>query len=343
MAADAIPSVSRALRFVTVDPLQSEAVLRGAEDHSQGVLRWPAAETRRGEALRASALRSSIEDMEEVNNAMTEADQRQRRRLTQAALKTRRVHVPRWASPGGDYWPVVSDNADDRRIAQLHSLDFCLTPLPAIGAAVRSPSCEGPSYPSARWRRYAHTDVEPADHSAAIAAAWSFSPSPRRLHPEPPGARGPVLLSPRCPLFRPCPPLGAYPSPATRLASLDGSRPAAGGLWEQKSVPHVKGRRGNFWSGLPTQLTSAGLLLDQQRVNSPPPPPPAASARADKWANRDNAPLHTGTFKHAPYGHGPAAGKPVGVRRRRQPPFQGGAQGRAGEHADPELHGFRPP
>lgn len=58
-AADGVPLVSRALRFVAVDPLQSETILNVSEDHRHGVSLSHAAEARR-----ASALRPSLSDMQ---------------------------------------------------------------------------------------------------------------------------------------------------------------------------------------------------------------------------------------------------------------------------------------
>lgn len=71
------PPVSRALRLVTVDPLQSEKALNITADHGQGALQWQAADS-----SRASALYASIDHLQDVCAAMTAPDARERRRLT---------------------------------------------------------------------------------------------------------------------------------------------------------------------------------------------------------------------------------------------------------------------
>ncbi|KAK1859045.1 hypothetical protein I4F81_001643 [Pyropia yezoensis] len=113
------PPVSRQLQFVTVDPLESEAIVDVTADHGLGVRQAAAAESRR-----ASALRASIDQLEEVYAAVTAPDERERRRLVRAALKTRRVPVPSWALPGGTYWPAQTSEADERRFEQLFSLGW---------------------------------------------------------------------------------------------------------------------------------------------------------------------------------------------------------------------------
>lgn len=105
------PPVSRQLQFVNVDPLESEAILNVAADHGLG-----AREAAVAESGRASALRASIDQLEEVYAAVTAPDDRKRRRLMRAALKTRCVPVPSSALPEGTYWPVQATEADDRRI-----------------------------------------------------------------------------------------------------------------------------------------------------------------------------------------------------------------------------------
>lgn len=83
------PPVSRQLQFVNVDPLESEAILNVAADHGLG-----ARQAAVSESGRAFALRASIDQLEEVYAAVTAPDDRKRRRLMRAALKTRCVPVP---------------------------------------------------------------------------------------------------------------------------------------------------------------------------------------------------------------------------------------------------------
>jgi len=93
VAADALalprdPPVSRVL-FDADDPMAAEATLHVAADHGRRVREVAAAETHR-----ASVLRAQIARLEESYELLTAPDDRKKRRLTLAALATRRVPVP---------------------------------------------------------------------------------------------------------------------------------------------------------------------------------------------------------------------------------------------------------
>lgn len=101
-----MPPVSRTLRFAADDALQEETTLNVAADHGFGVRCLGGAES-----SRKSTIRASITNMEEMYAALTAADDRERRRLTRAALKTRRVLVPSWPfweSPAGPWAQTTS-------------------------------------------------------------------------------------------------------------------------------------------------------------------------------------------------------------------------------------------
>jgi len=91
------PPVSRVL-FDAALPLEAETTLNVAADHGRPVRAVAAAE-----AHRASVLRAQIDRLEAAYALVTAPDGRTKRRLTRAALATRRDPVPDWATPGGAY------------------------------------------------------------------------------------------------------------------------------------------------------------------------------------------------------------------------------------------------
>lgn len=119
------PSVERTL-FSDQDVLQAETALHVAADHGLGVSRAAGAEARR-----AAALQAEMERLQLSYDAATAPDERTRRRLTRAALATRRVPVPGWALQGGQYWPMSPADINQRRVVQMLSLRLSPVDLPS--------------------------------------------------------------------------------------------------------------------------------------------------------------------------------------------------------------------
>lgn len=140
---------------------------------------------------------------------MTAPDERERRRLTRAALKTLRVPVSAWALPGGSYWPVVASDDETRRIAQVISSGFRPAPATVACVSVSAPAEELPSPAAAAFvpkpaRRVARFAAAHSGASSASCLSAGSAPAPTYERPQSSSSQPPPALlhlsqGPTCP------------------------------------------------------------------------------------------------------------------------------------------------
>lgn len=359
-APEDVPAVERTL-FDDPDVLQAETTLHVAADHGLGVSRAAGAEARR-----ASALRAEIARLQNIHDAVTAPNERTRRRLTRAALATRRVPVPGWALPGGQYWPMHADDIDKRRVVHMLSLGFSPAHLPQAALAAATAGAGDVAELPPRPPPVNNDDSSPPS-SATVAPLVVRAPAtpagstllepPRRaaspaapVGPEVDGLweTDPALQSAQQPdAAPPVPPYftaGAQgpPPPACAAGMVGHSSPIPHGT-APLYVPSTLGASSSATGGPAHSASRAGSPTGESRGNTAPSPPaaPPAAHLADRGGR--NAPTQGGAYGggshwgHGGYGGaapwtGGAAPWPSGVGHGHAPP---GAVGGGGPHWGP--------